>query len=85
MMTVENQVAMRDLLERAIKNQRTKEMLCLRFGFEGEEHTYASIAKIYGVCDTRVAQIIQRGLRDLRKFMKANRFHFEDFFEPEEI
>ena len=85
MMTVENQVAIRDLLERAIQNQRTKEMLCLRFGFVGEEHTYKNIAKIYGIGDTRVAQIIQRGLRDLRKFMKANRLHLSDFFEPEEI
>lgn len=85
-MTMENQTAVRELLEKTNLKPRTKEMILLRFGFYGTQETYAEIGAKFNICQERARQIIARGLRDLRVyFIKVNKFKFEDFFEPEEI
>lgn len=81
-MTMENQTAVRELLENANLKPRTKEMLLLRFGFYGTQETYAEIGTKFQISLERTRQIIARGLRDLRTYLiKVNKFKFEDFFE----
>jgi hypothetical protein len=47
---------------------REEDMIKLRFGLgkDGKEHTYEEIGAIYGLSNSRIAQIVEKGLRKMR-------------------
>jgi RNA polymerase primary sigma factor len=57
----------KELLEKAVKDERELEILKLRFGLEEEDdHSLREIGKRYGVSRERIRQIQKRALDRLR-------------------
>lgn len=70
-----------DLFTSGVINQREKEMIKLRYGFDdNEEHTLIKIADLYGVTKERARQILVAAFTKAREYLlsKGDKYGYKD-------